>query len=77
MEHRGYITDGDKFADLISYQIYNLISAIVEEVANFYDEDATEVKLEFKEEEIDDDIYITEIRISGDGNGFTLDSLKK
>ena len=77
MEQRGYIANGDKVADLISYQIYNLVSAIVEEVANFYDEGATEVKLEFKEEEINDDIYITEIRISGDGNGFTLDSLKK
>jgi hypothetical protein len=57
LEQRGYIANGDKVADLISHQIYNLISAIVEEIANFYDEDATEVKLEFKEEEIDDDIY--------------------
>lgn len=75
MEQRGYIADGDKVADLISGNIYNPIHAIIEEAANFYDADATEVNIDFIEEEVDGNIYITEIRICGDGEGFSTESL--
>jgi hypothetical protein len=75
LEQRRYITNGDKVAGLISEHIYNPISAIVEEGANFYDADATEVNIDFTEEDINGNVYITEIRIYGDGEGFSKESL--
>lgn len=78
MEQLGYIIDGNKAAKLISCNIYNPVSSIVEIVANYYDEDATEVKINFKEQEdIDGKIYINEIVIEGDGDGILITDLNK
>ncbi|MEW9093716.1 MAG: ATP-binding protein [Clostridiaceae bacterium] len=73
MENQGYVIDGNRAAELISSNIYNPISSIVEQVANYYDEDATEVKINFIERKD----YIDEIMISGDGEGFSIDDLSK
>jgi len=76
MDNDGYFGDGDNFAKIISNNIYNQVSAIVEFVANFYDEDATKVRIDFTIEEDDcGNVYIIEIAITGDGNGFSFDEL--
>ncbi|MBU3177647.1 ATP-binding protein [Clostridium estertheticum] len=75
----GYIANGDNIANLVANNIYNPISAIGEIDANFYDADGTKVNIELKEEEINNTMYITEIKISGDGTGMdklALDNLK-
>lgn len=72
----GYIIDGNRAAELIASNIYSPVSSIVEKVANYYDADATEVKIDFVE---NDDYnvkdYIKEIIITGDGEGFEADDL--
>lgn len=76
MNNQGYIIDGNRAAKLISSNIYNPVSSIVEKVANYYDADATEVRINFKEkEDINGEINIDEIIITGDGEGFSLSDL--
>lgn len=76
MENSRYVVDGNKAAKLISNQIYDPISAIVEEVANYYDADSTNVNIDFTEIECDGIRYINTIKIYGDGEGFSFKSLK-
>lgn len=76
MDNSGYVIDGNRAAKLISSNIYNPVSWIVEEVANYYDVDATEVRINIKEQEdIDGKVYINEIVVTGDGEGLSLSAL--
>lgn len=76
MDDHGYFGDGNRFAKIISNNIYSQVGSMVELVANYYDEDATQVKIDFTEvEDESGNVYINEIRITGDGNGFTIDKL--
>lgn len=78
MNSLGYIAEGNKMAELIAHHVYSPVSAIVEIVANFYDADAEEVKISFKEEiDSHEDTFITEVKISGDGEGITYDNLNE
>lgn len=71
MNNLGYDINGDKAAKLIASNIYNQISSIIEMVANYYDADATEVKINFNEE----NNAINEIIIVGNGDGFKKEDL--
>lgn len=76
MENLGYIIDGNRAAELISSNIYNPISSIVETISNYYDADGTESKIDFIEnDDSDGKNYIKEIIITGDGEGFGIDDL--
>jgi hypothetical protein len=72
----GYIINGNRAAKLISSNIYSQVSSIVEMLANYYDVDATEIRIILKEtKDSEGNIFITEIIISGDGEGFSLSDL--
>lgn len=77
MVNSKYIINGDNAAKLISSNVYNPVSSIVEIIANYYDADATEVKICFKEKkDSNEKDYIYEIIITGDGNGFEKEALE-
>lgn len=76
MENSGYTIDGNRAAELISSNIYNPVSSIVETIANYYDADGTEAKINFKEQEdTDGKVYINEVTITGDGDGLLIKDL--
>ncbi|WP_368488934.1 ATP-binding protein [Clostridium sp. BJN0013] len=76
MQNNGYIIDGNNAAILFSKHIYDSVSSLVENVANFYNVDANEVNIEFKEKKENEERYIIEIIIWGDGDGFSENDLE-